>query len=176
MKKIYVGSIQISTRPSCVATFNTIYGIGITKAKRLNAFLLAHPTERGSSLDFTEWNSHPVGRSIMYGMPVAKRLRISITQKLKKQFVTYCYKAFRMFQGLPANGQRTHANGKTPRRYSQYLHLQGNKKVYDAVSVLYKRKELFLNGRVDELKAYTKFQLEKQEQSKAEILLHGIMK
>jgi hypothetical protein len=61
---------------------------------------------------------------------------------------------FRLFQGLPGRGQRTRANGRTPRNYNPYIAVGVNYYFYPALEIAYKRRELKHNDRFDELKAY----------------------
>ena len=58
-----------------------------------------------------------------------------------------------MFQGLPAHGQRTKANGKTPSHNHPYQKLGIDLSIFSNLSVLYKKRELKNNGRREELKA-----------------------
>jgi ribosomal protein S13 len=158
--KIPLGSTSLIARSSYTGSFASVYGIGLTKAKRLTAFLLAHPTQKFVFQDQFV--------TMFAKLPIDRKIRVSLSQRLRKQFTTDCYKSYRVFQHLPANGQRTKANGNTPSRLTHYLQLGINPELFSVYSIHYKRKELANNGRFDELKAYNKLQLEKAEQSKTD--------
>jgi ribosomal protein S13 len=158
--KIPLGNTSLISRPSYTGTFATVYGIGLTKAKRLTAFLLAHPTQH------FEFQNKIV--SMFSVLPVDRQIRVALSTRLRKQFTSTCYRAYRIFQNLPANGQRTKANGNTPRRVNHYLKLDINPEYFKRYSIVYKRKELKNNGRLDELKNYNKLQIETAKQSKAD--------
>ena len=147
-----IGSLELNIRKTSFATLKTIFGVGSTKAKRLSSFLLLSPTSNSSKLDFDKMIKDPVGYNFLHHMPVSKRLRLNLAHIWARKFETPNYKAFRMVLGYPANGQRTHANSKTPRRFNPYLNLKVELETYKVAQGKYKLKELFDNERFDEHK------------------------
>lgn len=53
---------------------------------------------------------------------IAFRLRLIIFSRMCLHIFTGSYRGIRHIQGLPCRGQRTHANGKTPRRLKSQGH------------------------------------------------------
>lgn len=167
-----IGTLNIKRRPTFLATFNTIFGIGLIKAKRLESFLLARPYTKGQ-IDFYELLTSRVGYKILYSMPVERRLKLFIAKYLKRQYQSYHYKTYRILQGLGANGQRTKANAKTPKRFNHYRHLNLEGNFLESITPVYKKRELFINARFNEYKSYSQSLVEdkalkkKQKKQKA---------
>jgi len=112
--------------------------------------------------------SHQVGRNIFTKLFLEKKIRLYVAYQLRDKMLTYCYSAYRIFQQLPTKGQRTKCNAGTPRRLNPYLSLKINVERYSALATAYKRKELFYNGRFDELKAFNIALIEKEKMKKTE--------
>jgi ribosomal protein S13 len=153
MKNIRFSTVRLFIRPSCVATFGTIYGIGKLKASRLNNFLLNHPLQREFQGDFVSLMYKGAGRNIINRLFIDKKIRLLVSLALQAKILSYSYQGFRIFQNLPLHGQRTKCNAGTARRLNPYLSLGLNLSFYRALTVSYKRRELFHNERYDELKA-----------------------
>jgi ribosomal protein S13 len=168
MSKTLNTTVKLFIRPSCIATFNTIYGIGKVKANRLNAFLLNHPTQVEFNKDFITLMQEPLGRQIINRLPLDIKLRLVISRNIKKKILIFCYQAYRLFQNLPTKGQRTKANAGTPSRLNPYLSLRINQAFYPVLAIAYKRRELLYNERFDELKAFNKALLEKEKMEKTD--------
>lgn len=168
MKSILIGNVRIYHRPSCMATFHTIYGIGKTKAFRLNAFLLNHPDQKVFKNGFEALSYGDLSRNIFYRLFLDKKIRLYVSHQLRDKILTFCYQAYRLFQDLPTKGQRTKANAGTPSRLNPYLSLKINASFYPALSIAYKRRELLYNDRIDELKAFNKALEDKEKMKKAD--------
>lgn len=160
-----VGTLNVRPRPTFLATFNTIFGIGLLKAKRLESLLLARPFTKGE-IDFYELLTSRVGYKILYSMPVERRLKLFIAKYLERQYLTYHYKTYRVLQGLGANGQRTKANARTPKRFNHYTHLNLGRACIEVGTPHYRKKELFLNERFNEYKVYAQTQIDDKAQKK----------
>jgi len=76
----------------------------------------------------------------------------------EKKIKAQTYQAYRLFQGLPTKGQRTRANGNTPRHYNPFLAIGLDDSYYKEQQPVFKMLELSLNERTDELKAFKKAQ------------------
>jgi ribosomal protein S13 len=168
MNPTNLGVVKLYLRPSCVSTFATIYGIGRVKALRLNSFLLNHPNQKQFKKDITSLMYDSVGRNIFTKLFLDKKVRLYVSQTLRDKILIFCYQAYRLFQNLPTRGQRTKANAGTPRRLNSYLSLRINQSFYPVLATAYKRRELFYNGRFDELKAYNKALVEKEKMRKSD--------
>jgi ribosomal protein S13 len=160
------GFIKIYLRPSCVATFDTIYGIGKVKASRLNSFLFNHPSQNIFHKDFITLMQEQKGRNIMNKLFLETKIRLNVAHHLRDKIFIFCYQAYRMFQNLPTKGQRTHGNAGTPSRLNPYLTLKVNQSLYPVMQIAYKRRELMTNGRYEELKAFNDALLEKEKMKK----------
>jgi len=168
MSTTNLGIVKLNVRPSCVSTFATIYGIGRIKAFRLNSFLLNHPGQKEFKKDLTSLMYDPIGRNIFTKLFIDKKIRLYISQNLRDKILIFCYQAYRLFQNLPTRGQRTKANAGTSRRLNVYLSLRINQSFFQLLATAYKRRELFYNGRFDELKAFNKALVEKEKLKKSD--------
>jgi len=162
------GFLRFTYRQTCITTLDTIYGIGKVKAARLNAFLLNHPSQTEFETDFSSILQDTKGRNIMYKLFIETKIRLSVAQDLQAKINAYCYQAYRMFQDLPTKGQRTHGNAGTPSHLNPYLSLNINQDFYLAKKIEYKRKELLLNGRHEELKTFNDDLVTKQKMKKTD--------
>lgn len=168
MSNITLGTVKVYLRPSCMATFNTVYGIGKVKASRLNSFLLNHPVQKEFEKDFISLMYEAKGRNIFSRLFLDKKIRLYVSHHLRDKILIFCYQAYRLFQDLPTRGQRTKANAGTPSRLNPYLSLKINLSFYPVMAIAYKRRELFYNGRFDELKAFNRALIEKEKMRKAD--------
>jgi ribosomal protein S13 len=154
--------------PSCVATFQTFYGIGKVRASRINCFLLNHPVQRKFNKDFSVLISQEILRNVFSTLLLDTALRLHYSHFLRDKILIFCYQATRLFQELPTRGQRTRSNAGTPSKRNPYLSLNVNYNFYPALAIAYKRRELMHNGRFDELKAYNNALLEKEKMKKTD--------
>jgi len=159
----------LQPRQSCVACFQTLYGIGKVKSYKMNCFLLHHPMQAKFTQSFRTiaYSSYPID----YWGQIRKddAIRISVKHHLELKVMTFCYQAYRLFQDLPTKGQRTKCNGKSHVNNNPFKVLLANTNVYKTLQVEYKKRELFLNGRFSELKAYTEAQEQTKKMIKADI-------
>jgi|HubBroStandDraft_5_1064220.scaffolds.fasta_scaffold04437_6 ribosomal protein S13 len=159
-------AIRYSTRPylSCVSTFETQFGIGKTRAVRINAFLLNHPLQ----VIFARPLHYVLKKGVIRGIPdaidVLKRLRVQIVEALKKKIGIYTYRMFRMFQGLPMSGGSSRSTGKR-NQVNAYLCHKLSIPYYDEYAINYYQKQLFYNDKIDDLNKY-KSDLDDQEKNK----------
>jgi len=94
--------------------FVSLYGINICTANKIVGLLRLHPQSAGSNLLRKRYSSqYPI---ILDSLRIEFRLRLIVFSRICLQLFCGTYRGVRRFQGLPCHGQRTHANGKTPRR------------------------------------------------------------
>jgi small subunit ribosomal protein S13 len=86
-----------------------IYGIGLSKAKRLVEQAGIDPNRRVNDLSEEELNR--VAELITF--PVEGDLRRGIAANIKRLQAIGCYRGIRHRRGLPVRGQRTHTNART---------------------------------------------------------------
>lgn len=91
MKAINLGTVKLYIRPSCVSTFDTIYGISLLRAKRLNAFLLNHPTRKRFRQDLRYMVTTYKYRGLFMRLFVEKKIRIYVSRRLKRKFLSFTY-------------------------------------------------------------------------------------
>lgn len=163
------GFIKFYIRPTCIATFDTVYGIGKVKAARLNAFLLNHPAQTIFAKDLLSLLQEQKGRNIVNKLFIEKKIRLAVSHNIKNKIFMFCYQAYRMFQNLPTKGQRTHGNAGTPSRLNPYLSLKVNPSLYPVMQIAYKRRELMNNERYDDLKAFNDALVEKEKMKKSDL-------
>lgn len=168
MSQTDLGVVKLYIRPSCVSTFATIYGVGRVRAFRLNSFLLNHPNQKQFKKDVESLMSFDIGRNMFTKLFLDKKVRLYVSHNLRDKMLIFCYQAYRLFQELPTRGQRTKANAGTPSRLNPYLSLKINLSFYPVLAIAYKRRELFYNGRFEELKAFNKGLVEKEKTKKSD--------
>jgi len=147
---------RLKLRPSCITTFQTLYGIGKVKASKINCFLLNHPNQMGFKDDLQITMNSYIGSNILSKIPLGGKVRMSVYTQLEKKINTYSFKGHRLFQKLPTKGQRTRTNARTSKKRNPYQILELNLKFFKVAEIQYKRLELIHNCRYDELKNYEK--------------------
>ena len=94
-----------------------IYGIGLTRAKKVCAEAGVNPDTRVR--DLTEEEVVKMRDVIDANYTVEGDLRRETSQNIKRLMEIGCYRGLRHRKGLPVRGQRTHTNARTrkgPRR------------------------------------------------------------
>ena len=94
-----------------------IYGIGLTRAKKICAETGVNPDTR--CRDLTEEEVIKLRDNIDENYTVEGDLRREVSQNIKRLMEIGCYRGLRHRRGLPVRGQRTHTNARTrkgPRR------------------------------------------------------------
>ena len=94
-----------------------IYGIGLTRAKKICAETGVNPDTRVR--DLTEEEVVKLRDNIDANYVVEGDLRRETSQNIKRLMEIGCYRGLRHRRGLPVRGQRTHTNARTrkgPRR------------------------------------------------------------
>ncbi len=94
-----------------------IYGIGLTRAKKICAETGVNPDTRVK--DLTEEEVVKMRDFIDENYTVEGDLRRETSQNIKRLMDIGCYRGLRHRKGLPVRGQRTHTNARTrkgPRR------------------------------------------------------------
>lgn len=94
-----------------------IYGIGLTRAKKICAEAGVNPDTRVR--DLTEEEVVKMRDVIDANYTVEGDLRRETSQNIKRLMEIGCYRGLRHRKGLPVRGQRTHTNARTrkgPRR------------------------------------------------------------
>lgn len=168
MRLIKLGFLELIHRPTYLATFATIYGIGKIKARRLNNFLLHLPNLRCTEQNIKDLVQKPLGRNMFTQLFIGKRVRLFNALRLQSKLVIFTYFGLRLFQNLPIKGQRTKCNAGTPRRLNPYLSLKIEWKIYPELKIEYKKLELKHNSRFDELTAFNQSLVQEQKMKKTE--------
>lgn len=99
------------------AGLQAIYGVGLTKAKKLLERTGVNPDTRVR--DLTDEEVSRLSTSLQNEERVEGDLRRSVTANVKRLMDINCYRGQRHKRGLPVRGQRTHTNARTrkgPRR------------------------------------------------------------
>jgi len=112
--------LRIQIKKYAFQTIKNIYGINKITVKKIIGILgLPHMTP-GINLNRRSINKHL--KNILSTMRLEFRLRIIVFSRIILLIYNKTYRGMRHLQGLPTRGQRTHANGKTPKK----LKLTGN--------------------------------------------------
>lgn len=148
--------LSMQPRQSCIASFQTLYGIGKIKAAKLNCFLLNHPIQIEFAKHFNEVLYPTAGHDILVKIPLDSKIRLCVENHLRKKILVFCYQMFRLFQNLPTRGQRTRSNANSHYNQNPYKRLRVNLSFYQEYEVAYKKRELLHNARYEELKAFIK--------------------
>jgi small subunit ribosomal protein S13 len=99
------------------AGLQTIYGIGLTRARAVLAKSGVNPDKRARELTDEEVSKLSV--VIQNDYKVEGDLRREVSSNIKRLMDINCYRGLRHKRGLPVRGQRTHTNARTrkgPRR------------------------------------------------------------
>lgn len=148
---IILFNTEFTYKPYPRATFRSIYGVGHTRANKLDALMLHHPSDKEFSVDLVALSHRPLYRKMFTNMMVSHRLKLSVFHRLQRLSTNGCYKAVRFFQNLPAHGQRTHANAGTPSApYNPLTRLGLEPSYVSQCYASFKSRELFINGREKE--------------------------
>jgi len=97
----------------------SLYGINKCTANKIIGVLRWHPQTADYNLLITR--NRDTVRRLLVSLRIDFRLRIIVFSRICLQIFLGTYRGLRHLQGLPCRGQRTHANGRTPKR----LKLQG---------------------------------------------------
>ena len=99
------------------AGLQSIFGIGLTRAKQLCAATGVDPDVR--SRDLTDEQVSKLSAAIQASYKVEGDLRREVSGNIKRLMDINAYRGARHKRGLPTRGQRTHTNARTrkgPRR------------------------------------------------------------
>lgn len=127
-----------------------------------------HPVQSSFTVDFGLIKYPTTYFDIWINIPRDLKVRLCVENHLANKIQIFCYQAYRLFQNLPTRGQRTKANGNSIVNYNPYKQLKINLSFYAQFEVAYKKRELFLNARHDELKAYNQSHEKKKKMQKAD--------
>lgn len=105
-----IAGINIPTHKHVVVGLRHIYGIGITRAKKICA--AAGVTESVKIRDLNESQLDSI-RGEVAKVKVEGDLRREVSMNIKRLMDLGCYRGIRHRRGLPVRGQRTRTNGRT---------------------------------------------------------------
>jgi len=152
-----------------VSTLSSMYGIGKVHARKLNQIFGFKNDAINFGENFVDFIDKPRIRDIISTIILGAKVREYAFNKWKDKIKARIYPAYRLFQNLPTKGQRTRANGNTPKHYNPFLKLNVNNIYYEQQKPLFKEKELFLNDRAEELKQHKKDQVDRKKNRKKDL-------
>jgi len=92
----------------------SFYGINTCTANKIIGVLGFHPQTRDFNLLI--YRNRDRVRYLLASLRIDFRLRLIVFSRICLLIFTGTLRGIRHLQGLPCRGQRTHANGRTPRR------------------------------------------------------------
>jgi small subunit ribosomal protein S13 len=111
-----IAGINIPTHKHIVIGLTSIYGIGLTRSKKILAEAGIKPETKVRDLDEAQLD---VLRGVIGKFSVEGDLRREVSMNIKHLMDMGCYRGIRHRRGLPVRGQRTRTNARTrkgPRR------------------------------------------------------------
>lgn len=111
-----VAGVNIPDRKHTVIALTQIYGIGLTRAKKICGSARVEPNAKIK--DLTEEQLEAL-RSEVAKYTVEGDLRREVSMNIKRLMDLGCYRGIRHRRGLPVRGQQTQTNARTrkgPRR------------------------------------------------------------
>ena len=111
-----VAGVNIPDRKHAVIALTHIYGVGLTRSRKICAAAKVQPDAKIK--DLTEEQLEAL-RSEVAKFAVEGDLRREVSMSIKRLMDLGCYRGVRHRRGLPVRGQRTRTNGRTrkgPRR------------------------------------------------------------
>ncbi len=88
-----------------------IYGIGLTRSKKLLEMTGINPSKRVK--DLSDEEASRLSAAITQSYKVEGDLRREVSGNIKRLMDINCYRGIRHRRGLPVRGQRTHTNART---------------------------------------------------------------
>lgn len=111
-----VAGINIPDHKHAVIALTHIYGVGLSRARRICAAAGVSPSEKVKNLTEEQLDAL---RAEVAKFPVEGDLRREKSMAIKRLMDLGCYRGLRHRRGLPVRGQRTRTNARTrkgPRR------------------------------------------------------------
>ncbi len=111
--------VDLPDRKKVLYALPSIYGIGLSSARKILAATGIHPDKRVGELSDEELAS--LRKEIESGYKVEGELRAEISANIKRYIEIGCYRGLRHKARLPVRGQRTRTNARTrkgPRKTS----------------------------------------------------------
>ena len=106
-----ISGVNIPSGKRVLIALTYIFGIGITRAKKICEEAKLNPSKRVNSL--TEQELTTIRDLIDKSYVVEGDLRRDNAVNLKRLVDLGCYRGLRHRKGLPVRGQRTHTNART---------------------------------------------------------------
>jgi small subunit ribosomal protein S13 len=107
-----IAGVNLPANKHIVVALTSVYGIGITRARKICAAVGVDPTTKVSALDPAQEEALRKG---VTAFDVEGDLRRQISMAIKRKIDLKTYAGLRHIRGLPVHGQRTHTNAKTRR-------------------------------------------------------------
>jgi len=107
-----IAGVNLPANKHIVVALTSVYGIGITRARKICAETGVDPAAKVSTLDPAQEEAL---RKAVSAFDVEGDLRRQISMAIKRKVDLKTYAGLRHIRGLPVHGQRTHTNAKTRR-------------------------------------------------------------
>ena len=111
---LVIFGVKLSKEKKVMFSLSELYGIGFTTAKKICYELAISPNLKVYEL--TEFQQFQIMRKIKEEYILESNLREQVKADVQRYISNGSVRGFRHKHKLPVRGQRTHSNGKTPRR------------------------------------------------------------
>lgn len=118
--------ITISDDKQLMYGLTAVYGIGLSRSKKILAASGIEATRKGDSLTTEEENAI---RAEAEAFTLEGTLKREVAQNIKRLKDTQCYRGTRHSKNLPLRGQRTKTNSRTTRGNKRNTMASGRVKV-----------------------------------------------
>ena len=122
---LVIFGVNLSKEKKVIYSLTQLYGIGLTTAKKICCELGISPNLKVYEL--TEFQQFQIMRKIKEEYILENNLREQVKGDVQRYISNGCIRGFRHKHKLPVRGQRTHSNGKTPRRVIMGIAIRNKK-------------------------------------------------
>lgn len=111
---LVIFGVTLSRDKKVIYALPQLYGIGLTRSKQICQELGLAP--QLTIKELTEVQQFAIAKKIKEDFIVEGNLEEQLKQDLQRYQSNGSFRGYRLRNGLPVRGQRTHSNGKTARR------------------------------------------------------------
>ena len=111
---LIIFGLNMAPNKKVVFALTSLYGIGLARSKQICAFLGLTPELKIK--DLTDRQQFAIAKRVKDAFIIEGNLEEQIKLDLNHHQTNGSQRGYRLRNGLPVRGQRTHSNGKTSRK------------------------------------------------------------